>query len=35
METKSISGRLSAIDFAIIENVRLISIKDLENILNS
>ena len=35
METKTISGCLSAIDFAIVENVRLIRIKDLEKIHNS
>ena len=35
METKTISGCLGTIDFAIVEIVRLISIKDLENIHNS
>ena len=34
METKTISDCLSAIDFAIVENVRLLSIKYLEDIHN-
>ena len=34
METKSISNCLNAIDFVIVENVRLISIKYLEDIHN-
>ena len=34
MEPKTISGSLSAIDFAIVENVRLLSTKNLEDIHN-
>ena len=34
MEPKSISDCLNAIDFAIVENVRLLSIKNLEDIHN-
>ena len=34
MELKTISDCLSAIDFAIVENVRLLSIKNLEDIHN-
>ena len=34
MEMKTISDCLSAIDFAVVENVKLLAIQDLENIHN-
>ena len=34
METKTISDCLGSIDFAIVENIRLLSIKNLEDIHN-